>query len=296
MHGPGAFAFFRSRPFLMLLLTAALGLSFGVVFFSGRSPVVVVSDAAFETLYGEKRSLFDRGLVSLRSFRPVRLALVSEGATPVSSADAALAASGGKSAACVVFPARYRAGADALLSRFPDAKTVVVGEISVDEPTPGQTYLSIDRDTDLYRAGRIVGAIVGGRVPALRVGRARRERSADAFSRGLADSRYRGAPVVLDSEAAERSANASFLVADASGEPSGPPAAVVFSWVDPAFLLKDTAVVFDDSPSALLYRAYRAGIRKESSLSPSIVRLIGLHKMSAGKIFEVQAAARARRH
>ena len=296
MYGSGDPAYASKRLIPKIGMPAVFAIACCAAVFFLRSPVVVVSDTSFELLYGEKRSLFERRVLSGRTFRPVRLALVSEGSAPVSAADVAQAASEGGKAACVIFPARYSAGAEAFRSRFPAANTVVVGDSSAGVGGPGQIYLSVDRETDLYRAGRITGVIAEGRTPALRMGAAETADLADAFSRGLSDERYGIAPLLLDSAVAARPGGASLVLTDAGSESGGSPATLAFSWSDPAFLPKDILVVFDDSPCAFLFEAYRAGMRRVSTAAASAVRVVGMHKIPARTLFAIQAAARARRH
>jgi hypothetical protein len=291
------FAFFsRSRVFPAIVAAVLCVIVCCRIAFLNRAPVVVVSDAAFELLYGENRAVFERRLFALRVFRPVRLALVSEEAAPAASAEAAAASSEGGKAACVLFPLRYLAGAEAFKARFPAAITVVVGGPPSGMSASGLVRLSVDRATDLYRAGRISGLLGAGRIPVLRIDAARSAPLIDAFKKGLADASYAGASAVQNVDEPAPKAEDSSLFTDAASGTNGSPAAVVFSWSDPAFLPEKTLIVFDDSPVALLYQAYRAGMVGRSTVGASIVRMVGLSKMPLAGIIGIQAAARASRN
>ncbi len=125
-----------------------------------RAPVVVVSDAAFESLYGEGRAAAARAFLSSAVCRRVVLVLVSEQAAPESAADAAAAASAGRGAAAVVFPSRYESGAAVFASRNPLIPLAIVGDPR--RSISGAGAVVPDRAADLRLAGRIA-AIAAGR-------------------------------------------------------------------------------------------------------------------------------------
>jgi hypothetical protein len=269
-----------------------------VAFYSLRAPVVVVSDAASELLYGEKRSAAARLFFSVGVFRPVRLALVSESSSPESSADIALLAADGRDAACFIFPIRYFDGAAAICSRFPGAKVAVIGDAPAAEASESMpAVLSIDRAADIYRAGRLAAILANGRRLVLRIVSSDDPWLVEQFSQGVKDAGGTGAPALFTSaEEAPLMEEGAFIV-DAGRDAAGPvSASVSYSWSDPAFWPAGMAAAFDDSPTALLAEGYKVGRRRTSASVPSKIRVPGIWEFSPRRILAIQAVANSRRH
>jgi hypothetical protein len=266
------------KPHLLRIAIIALVGTFSVVLGAGllfalRRPVVVVTDVAFDDLYGRSRAERQRSAASLKLFRRIITAEVADSAAPLAAAEAAAAAF--PAPACTVFPKRYEAGATAYAQRFASVPTVVVGDAdSALGPAPVVRF-SADRVTDLYRAGRVAGLLC------LKVGRplllAAADESITSFTQGLLDSGFSAEPMLLFPGAPLPSSGAfDCLVASLSlrGSPAlelkGIPT-VLFSWIDPDLSAADTVVVFDDSIWALLIGAVQAAREGKAGSAPSKV-------------------------
>ncbi|MDR2071962.1 MAG: hypothetical protein LBP60_00820 [Spirochaetaceae bacterium] len=283
MLGPG---WSRILPALAVpaLLTA--------VFFC-RAPVVLVTDDAFTLLYGEKRALTARLMLSLTLFRPIKTLAVAPGAGPDLVARSAAGLSSRPRG--VFFPYRYREGARRYLKNRPGFPVAVLAgrqepEISGSGEEP--LWIRTDTRTDLYRAGAMAGMLTGkdGGFAVL-YHRPPEDGDTRAFTRGFTGQ--------------GRPAGALFFVPEAgfSGDPppwgivepgcvvavegAGPYLAegrvplVLFTWLDPALIPAHGAVVFDDSPWAQLAPALKLlnAEAKTGSVPSRIVLLDGLRAM-----------------
>jgi len=176
-----------AKPSLLRLLPVA-AFAVGLACFAFRAPLVVVSDAAFETLYCERRAAMSRLALAARALRPVRLAVVADGAAPSAAAD--VAATAGPAIRVALFPARYAAGAELFASRHPGASTVVIGEGA--PFGAGVIVVVPDRATDGYRVGLIAGLSAGARPVDLRADPTSDYLFIEGFRAGLEKSGWKG--------------------------------------------------------------------------------------------------------
>ncbi|MFA6507573.1 MAG: hypothetical protein WCT14_15840 [Treponemataceae bacterium] len=287
--------FFHSRliPILGVLLLVFLC---GLAVFIFRKPIIVVSDTAFEILYGEGRASISRIELSILAFRPVRLALVSENAAPFSAAEVAMSVAGPRGAACVLLPTRYRAGAEILLRRLPGTPIVLVGESDPEVSRGAMISFGPDRATDLYRAGLLSGKLAAGQPLVLRIDGLRDSNLKEPFIQGVAESGCKESPSFLNPGEPLSAAVASSFVTNAAYAQDEAPCAIIFSWADPSLLPQEIKVVFDDSLYALSFDAFRAGIRRVSGESPSAVRVLSRGAVPILRLIDVQAAILSRRH
>jgi hypothetical protein len=244
-------------PGRFFLLIPALGLCVLVLVFFLRAPVVLVSDAAFESLYGGRRVLQSRVSSSLALFRPVRVVSVADSAGPEMAAFAVEAAV--SRPYCVLFPNRYAEGARRYTRDYPQIPVVVLEgrrrELSREE---GLRYAATDLVIDLYRAGRCAAffAAPQGRVlffqdePLDPAGR-------EAFVRGLKGGGWEGSPLYLNA-GTEYTAFDDISCVLVMGSPSFflernlDIPVILFSWINPALTSSRVKLIFDDSPWALL--------------------------------------------
>ncbi len=258
--------------------------------YAARKPVVVVTDASFEELYGPARSRHRKIRAAFAVWRRIEVATVGESAVPAAAADAAAEAS--SDPFCVVFPFRYEAGAVVYADRHPDTPTVVVGGPAAAGMRPAR--FSADRATDLYRAGRVAGLFssASGRLVLLS---GEGLESPPAFLSGLADS---GSPseAILIAPGDPLPADAACVVAAETDGRLPPemraPPLVLFTWIDLALVPSSTVVVFDDSVWALLVSAVRAAAGGESAIAPSAVWFPPAEGRKASR--QLKAAATAR--
>jgi len=260
-------------------IIAASAIALGVmalpplVFFV-RAPVLVVTDAQFAALYGAARMKRQRASASLALFRRVKPVMVADGASPD-----ILVVAISKAASrpfCVLFPRSQAPAAERYHQEFPEIPAVLLAGLvpasSLPTPEGSLRVYETDRDADLYRAGLFAGLLAdprpvgqepeSRRTVALWQDRAVTAAQRDLFIRG-ARERYPETGVVFANAAGEMpdAEGLSCAVVTGAGveylerRPQVP--VVLFSWLDPALVPREVAVLFDDSPWGLAVSAAR---------------------------------------
>lgn len=278
----------RMRPSVRIALAVFAGLLFAAAFAGGvffvRRPIVIVSDQAFELLYGKERNGRMSALLSVRAFRPVRTAIVAADAAPASAADAAAEAAGARGAAFVLFPERYDEGARVFAARarerFSSTHVALIGTsqsgaapfdgvlIQSDYAADGRAVASavLDLASRLRGRGTVLFRLDGpGR---------------DAFIAGFQQAASVSA-IPLELVAADAAIRieadrvlclvSSIWSADLEAHTQLGIPLVLITWLDRAFLPGGVIATVDDSPYALAYGAYRLASRGESGPVPSTV-------------------------
>jgi hypothetical protein len=251
--------------FLKLLVGVVLAGVVALVFFF-RAPVLLVTDAAFNELYGEKRIRIKSIETQARLFRRVRQVIVGDEASPDLVNIAVSSASKEKTPFCVLFPSRYAEGAALFSAQNPQTPVAIVGGTGPARQasdTDGETSMVsalTDTETDLFRAG-VCAAILSeasiapeesveqNRVAVLqRAPLSQAERT--SLSEGLKEGGLSNVQYMM--------ANSNFYDAKFSAIIMLGPSnslldqqlktpIVLFSWIDPTFTASSVKVVFDDS-------------------------------------------------
>jgi hypothetical protein len=255
------------KPGMRFFLKAAIVTFFAAAggIFLLRSPVLVVTDPSFDTLYGSMRvrlSILESSLALRRRVIPVP---VSEKAAPGAAALAVEAAA--LSPRAVLFPYRYYEGGRRYKEKFPEVPVLILcGEAEKLPPGTGLVPVYTDRETDFYRAGLCAAFLAreGKNGDILVFGdRAVSGGEREAFLEGLRARGFIKNPVYRppDSEYQNyQDLSCILLTAPASrffAENRGVPV-LLFSWLDPALTPGEVKVVFDDSPWALAVKAVKA--------------------------------------
>ena len=238
------------------------------VFFS-RRPVVLVTDFAFTALYGEQRTAVKKICLSALFFRQVKTAFVTETAGPDLVSLAARMASTRPYA--VFFPYRYRDGALRYIGDYPDVSVAVLAgrekpletpdpAVSVDVPA-GLAWYSTDTLTDFYRGGFCAGllAVSSGEI-LVQAGTVSTEQRS-ALLQGVEESAGPQAISRVRFTNRDFSEETSCAVIASGGEvffrrePAVP--FILYSWLDPAAVPAEAAVIFSDSPWEILPEALK---------------------------------------
>jgi hypothetical protein len=266
------------------------------VFFS-RPPVVLVSDAAFDGLYGRWRTWEKRIEISLRLFRPVAAARIAEN----TGSDVVVFAVEEAAAApyVVLFPYRYYEGARRYAGQYPDVPVVLLGNgIGTSPPDEASLFIRTDRRTDFYRAGRCAAVFAldgGGRVLFFQDDLVSVE-DREAFLLGLQEQGYDQRPVYLginsdyaslgDISCVVMTGSASAFLEREENIPI-----ILFSWVDPAITSTKVKLIFDDSPWALAVGAVEMAFRvgeQDQGLIPSNIMVLERRISSEGVLQDIK--------
>jgi hypothetical protein len=296
-----------------------------VLLFFLRSPVLILTDEPFDSLYGISRARRARMGTSLRLFRRVKPVRAVETAGP--DAIVLILEAASPRPLCVLFPRRYEEGARRYAARFPGVPALILGASApVTEAGAGPgggddsslRYVAVDARTDFYRAG-LCAAILAGTGTGKNAGdgaaaetpaaagngilvfqrRAAPREEREAFVRGLLDGGIDSEPRYPDlssSISGYRDLSVVVLAAKPADflEQQVFVPVILFSWLDPALSSRETKVVFDDSPWAMAVRAVKMVKNGDSAFSiPSAVH-IPTEKTGDGEtIRRLKKAARA---
>jgi hypothetical protein len=288
----------RSVRALSAVLCGLIGLA--AVFFS-RRPVVLVTDSAFTAFYGEQRTKVKKISLSALLFRQVKTALVAESAGPDLVSIAARTASAKPYA--VFFPYRYRDGALRYVSDHPDVLAAVLAGRESPAPGPevpdtagaaggsGLAWYSTDVLTDFYRGGICAGLLtVSAGEILVQAGTVTPEQRL-ALLQGVEEGSVRETVPRVRFTNREFPEGVACAVLAGGGEaffkeaPSIP--FVLYSWLDPAAIPAEAAVIFSDSPWEALPEALKL-LEKGlfEGVIPSVPRVLGgkTAGLSAGRI------------
>jgi hypothetical protein len=262
------------RKAIIPVFAAAFFFAGGFLFF--RPPVLILTDLPFTALHGTQRARLRQIQASLALLRRVKPVIVADGAGPDMIVFAIEAAS--SRPCCVVFPGRYAEGAERYAEQFPGVISVLLensgagsrGYNSSGGNPAGAGRLRVirtDRKTDFFRAGLCAGIISrgkNGRIP-LFLDRYATPQDREAFSRGLREGGTESLPVFFGFPASLDNLNDLNCVVFAGSsaefsENSPKLPLILFSWLDPALTTRETLLVFDDSPWALVVPAVKTAL------------------------------------
>lgn len=263
------------RRIFITILSAVLGCAaLGAALYRLRAPLLLVLDEEFIFLYGIRRGALKRLELSLRLFRRVAVARIAEGASPDVVAFAAAAAAPRPYAA--LFPARHRQGAQRYAEQAQGIPVGVLGGGALFRPadSEGFRFIETDKKTDLYRAGRCAALFAqrGGGGVLFFAGDLIDRDDREAFTRGLRDQGFTGAPVFVDRGTEYTLPEGlSCVVMTSPAENFLENAAlpiILFSWIDPGFTARGVKIIFDDSPWALALASAKA-LQRQGALPPA---------------------------
>jgi hypothetical protein len=281
------------RRYLFIIITAIIILAILVSLLTllKRSPVLIVTDYAFISLYGEKRIKNEAICSSLKLFRPVRTIAI----TDESGDDILLAAISAVSEKpfCILFSTRFAGAAHTYHRQNDEIPVVILQARSLPDVYPVSFPItrgdlddyfiySNDIDDDFYRIGQVIAAIDGGKNgrTVVFVDSAIMEPARDAINKALMDT---GADIqssfINSYSQFSRVSDLNCIVLAGSGyeyleKPVNVPV-ICYSWLDPEFLPFYVALYFDDSPWAQIIPAVKMVISGEKkALIPSRAVLI----------------------
>ncbi|MDR2500595.1 MAG: hypothetical protein LBD37_05885 [Treponema sp.] len=298
----GRARFFKWIIFSSIIFTVFLA---GALVFYRRPPVLMVSDALFDQLYGMPRIRKARLLNSLRLFRRVKTVQVSDTA----GADVILFAVEEASGApyCAAFPYRYIEAAAQYSRKFPETPVLLLA--GRERPSPegaALRYFGTESKTDFYRAGRCAALFAEGAE-----GRMEGEIVCfqdepvpgddwDAFTQGLRDQGYAQTPVYMNSQSDYLPSEQTACAVITSGSPKFLEGAsdipvILFSWADPDSAPRRIKLIFDDSPWAQLFPALQRGLSAGAAAdAPSQVLVLAERIPQKDRVKKIKDAALAK--
>jgi hypothetical protein len=243
--------------FVFFGILIVLGIGLCLLFF--RAPVIIVTDAPFNALYGFRRSQIKSIEISLTLLRRVKPVLIAENAGPdmvvftVEEFE--------PSPYCVLFPYRYNEGAGRYAEQFPHVPVFILGGRNQDPQIEGTIFVGTDVRTDLYRAGQCAGIIAqnDGKEILFFQNEVISAENQDAFLVGLREQGSEKVPKYL-SITENYSDNQSISCVIMNGQAASfldqntEIPVILFSWVDPDLTATSVKLIFDDSPWALATR------------------------------------------
>jgi hypothetical protein len=266
----------RLRP-KTIITAASLALLFLVILivFLARSPVLVVTDFSFITLYGEKRARSETVHSSLALFRRIKAVTVADDA---GDDIIQLAITGASSKPyCVLFPLRFAQPARNYRERNPGIPVVLLegryaegvnpSSFAISDNTEDYFIYKTDITADFYRAG-LAAAVIDGekkeRIAVLYESNFQIQ-AKEAFSKALNDA---GTTLQTSFFTAysqfSGNQNISCVVlagttADYLEKHSGVPV-IFFTWINPELIPNDVILVFNDSPLIQTVPAVRMAV------------------------------------
>lgn len=240
------------RRYLFLLFPLAV--LFAVLAFFLRTPLVMITDAPFENLYGQRRGRLRALELSARLFRQVKTVEIADNAGPDLVVFAVEEVSSRPWR--VLFPYRYYEGALRYARRFPERAVAVLGGREEALFGGGEVvFISTDIESDYYRAGRAAAILAGeGNILFFQDFPVHPE-TAVSFRQGLREEGYGKEPILIwsfpDSVIPGVSCIVSTSILPFYGEKGPAAPLILFSWLDPALTPAEAVVIFDDSPWAL---------------------------------------------
>jgi hypothetical protein len=265
------------------VLVAALVLAVlaAPVIFLVRSPVLIVTDESFVSLYGASRSRTESIRPSLALFRRVKNVTVADDAGGDVVQFAIAEAS--EKPFCVLFPLRFAQAARIYREQNPEVPVILLeGRYEQDARAAAfaigrdndEDYFiyQTDIEADFYRAGLAAGIIDGeknGKMAVFLESRIQKQAS-EAFSRALKDAEKPVQTSFFTTFAQfSNPTDVSCVVLAGIGaeflEKNFNIPVIFFSWLDPALIPSDVILVFDDSPWVQAVPASRmaaAGVKK----------------------------------
>ena len=271
----------RKKAGIGSLIALSALLLIGILAFSLRRPILLISDQRFQELYGAGRARKSHIAASLRLFRPIRVILAPE----TGGYDILLFALEEKlhNPYCVVFPYRFEQEARIFARDFQEIPLfLLAGNARALASSDGLRIVSTDTHADYYRAGAIAALFATqnqgntGEIVFFQDFSITSE-DRDAFQQGLEDRGYQGNPLYINYQADYIPPETAACVVVRTGaerfllEKSAVPV-IIFSWIDPALTPDKIKAVFNDSPWAQLVPLLRKGIPQEDqSTLPSEV-------------------------
>ena len=294
---------------ISVLAAIIIALGITVLVFFSQSPVLIITDELFTTLYGEERADWQQFYAALSLFRPVKTVLVADGVGP----DILVITLGEteENPYCVIFPRGYLTAAERYHMEFPEIPVIFLnGNTPISSlPISDDNFFiyNTDMESDMYRAGLIAGILTGlninpgsektdkektdkektdiektdinensdaageitkKKIVVLGYNRSVQSSMRNIFSRGLQEKNPESTVVFANSSTQIPTIDISCMVFAGAcydyleKNPKIP--LILFTWLDPVYTSNEAAVIFDDSPWALLVPAVRLAEKKET--------------------------------
>jgi hypothetical protein len=247
---------FKTKMIILAVILAPVLVFFAIrgVFLS-RSPLVFVTDASFNALYGPERLGKMEKRLSNRLFRRVISVYVDENAGQDQVSFAAEDAS--QKPLAVLLPHRYMGAGDNYKESRPDTPVFIASGRNQSSKAKGAvSFIRTDIKTDYYRAGLCAALLAGeGTITFISDENVPNE-NRGIFIEGLRAQGYEKEPnwARYNTDFLSENFMACAVIAGPVGDffeqkPDIP--VILFSWADPNYTPRAVKVIFDDSPYTL---------------------------------------------
>ena len=227
--------------------------------FQTRSPVLIVSEDAFNSLYGEKRIKTEILLDSLAMFRKIKMVTVANdaGEDIVPHAISEISSK----PYCVLFPFRFSRSAKLYKEQNPDIPIILLEGRSTGNVTGIDIKYKTDLENDLKNAGLAASLIaVEGKI-AVFLENTIEKQGKDAFLTGLGEEKASEAHFFTSYSSYRQIQDLSCAVLAGTGgefmEGNTEIPVIFVSWLDPKFFPVNVVMIINDSPLAQAREAVR---------------------------------------
>jgi len=268
----------KYRKLLAVAAVILIAIAVTTLVFYCRSPVLVLTDAAFIELYGKERLRRQGMASSFALFRRIKPVITADSASP--DIQVAAISEAARNPYCVLFPAYLAAAAERYHLQFPETHAVILigygASSELPQPDGVLCVYRTDLETDLYRAGLFAGrlGLKKGPPDAQRTCFLWQDRyihapEREVFSRGLRESDPDAVARFIGSASDFPGPEAiSCVVLSRSGaeyldkNPKTP--LILFTWLNPLMLPAVTAAAFDDSIWTLVVPATQMAVKGQA--------------------------------
>ena len=246
------------RPLIITAIVILAGLAIFITFQS-RSPVLIVSEEAFNALYGSKRIKTEILLDSLVMFRRIKMITVADDAGEDIVPPAISEVS--SNPYCVLFPFRFTRSARLYREQNPEIPVIIMEGRNTSNVTGFDYKYKTDLENDLSMAALAASLIAGEGKIAVFLEYTIEKQGKEAFLKGLNEGKAPDTSFYTSFSNYKQIQDLSCAVLAGTGsefmEGNAEIPVIFVSWLDPGYFPLNVVIVINDSPLAQVREAVR---------------------------------------